>query len=141
MATLKRFPFAHAACGALLSAVLLAPALDGSMVQLSTSGNGQNQNPPAPAQQPGQTPAAAPAAAPAPLFQGKTNLKSSRQTKDSASAGFNGIGPSGEIDKKLLASSATSEDESKAYQLSNFSVSKEDLNTFIAAGHLSAAKK
>lgn len=141
MATLKRFPFARTAGEALLSAALLTTGLNGSIVQQSTSGNNQNQNPPAPAPQPGQTPAAAPPAAPAPLFQGKTNLKSSRQTKDTASAGFNGIGPSGEIDKKLLASNATAEDDSKAYQLSNFSVSKEDLNTFITAGHLSAAKK
>ncbi len=73
---------------------------------------------------------------PAPLFQGKSNLKSSRQTKDTATAGFNGIGPNGEVDKKLLESSADGDDSSKADQLANLHFKRSEVDAFVSQGGL-----
>ena len=77
---------------------------------------------------------------PAPLFQGQSNLKSSRQGKDATVLGFNGIGPNGQVEKKMLDSNATSEDEQKAAKLGSYTVSSADVNAFAEQGKLKAGK-
>ena len=39
---------------------------------------------------------------PAPLFGGQIGTKSSTNTKESATLGFNGVDPSGKVEKKML---------------------------------------
>ena len=79
-------------------------------------------------------------AQPAPLFQGQSNLKSSRQGKDATVLGFNGIGPSGQVEKKMLESNASSEDEQKAAKLGSYTVNSADVNAFAEQGKLKAGK-
>ncbi|HEV2022675.1 MAG TPA: hypothetical protein VGQ94_09105 [Terriglobales bacterium] len=73
---------------------------------------------------------------PAPLFEGKGGLKSSRQTKDSAALGFNGVGPNGEIEQKVLEATPTSADLQKASELSSRKVAPDALQQFILEGQL-----
>ena len=73
---------------------------------------------------------------PAPLFEGKGGLKSSRQTKDSASLGFNGVGPNGEIEQKVLEASPTGTDLQKASEMGNRRVAPDALQLFIVEGQL-----
>src|SRR5215469_8293051 len=79
-------------------------------------------------------------AQPAPLFQGKSNLKSSRQGKDATVLGFNGIGPNGQVEKKMLESNATSEDEQKAAKLGSYTVNSADVSAFAEQGKLKGSK-
>lgn len=79
-------------------------------------------------------------AQPAPLFQGQSNLKSSRQGKDATVLGFNGIGPSGQVEKKMLESNASSEDEQKAAKLGSYTVNSAEVNAFAEQGKLKAGK-
>ena len=74
---------------------------------------------------------------PAPLFGGTLNLKSSRQTKDSATLGFNGVDPNGQVQKSFLSAAATGADNAKAAQVAGYSVSDADLTQFIQDGGLS----
>ena len=73
---------------------------------------------------------------PAPLFEGKMNLRSSRQGKDSASLGFSGVGPNGEVEQAVLNATPTSSDQQKAYELGNRSVARDALQMFILEGQL-----
>ena len=73
---------------------------------------------------------------PAPLFEGKMNLKSSRQGKDSASLGFSGVGPNGEIEQRVLEASPTSADLQKANDMGNRRVAPDALQLFILEGQL-----
>jgi hypothetical protein len=79
-------------------------------------------------------------AQPAPLFQGQSNLKSSRQGKDATVLGFNGIGPNGQVEKKMLDASVTSDDEQKAAKLASYTVSSADVNAFVEQGKLKGGK-
>jgi len=73
---------------------------------------------------------------PAPLFEGKMNLKSSRQGKDSASLGFSGVGPNGEIEQKVLEATPSSADLQKASEMGSRKVSPDALQLFIGEGQL-----
>ena len=73
---------------------------------------------------------------PAPLFEGKMNLKSSRQGKDSATLGFNGVGPNGEIEQKILDATPTGTDMQKANEMSTRKVAPDALQLFILEGQL-----
>ena len=73
---------------------------------------------------------------PAPLFEGKMNLKSSRQGKDSASLGFSGVGPNGEIEQAVLAATPTGTDLQKASEMGNRKVAPDALQLFIVEGQL-----
>jgi hypothetical protein len=73
---------------------------------------------------------------PAPLFEGKMNLKSSQQGKDSASLGFSGVGPNGEIEQKVLEATPTSADLQKASEMGNRKVAPDALQLFIGEGQL-----
>lgn len=75
-------------------------------------------------------------AEPAPLFEGKLNLKSSRKTKDTAVMGFNGIDPSGKVEKQFLSSSAGGDAQAKAAQLAGYRVDQQELAAFLAEGNL-----
>lgn len=98
-----------------------------------------SQNPP-----PGNPPPANPAPAnpppagtqPKPLFGGSLNLKSSRQTKDTTSLGFNGVGPEGQVEKSMLAAAPSGTDNAKASQVGTYKVADADLNQFIQDGGL-----
>jgi hypothetical protein len=73
---------------------------------------------------------------PAPLFGGTVNLKSSRQTKDSASLGFNGVDPNGQVAKSFLTASPTGADAAKAQTVASYKVDPLELNKFIQDGSL-----
>jgi len=73
---------------------------------------------------------------PTPLFGGTIGLKSSRQTKDSATLGFNGVDPNGQVQKAMLTAAATSSDASKAQQVSQITITPADLLQFLQDGGL-----
>ncbi|HXE90056.1 MAG TPA: hypothetical protein VNK82_03735 [Terriglobales bacterium] len=71
-----------------------------------------------------------------PLFKGKLGLKSSSQTKDQATLGFNGIDPNGQVNKEMMAAAPSGEDVRKAKQLSTYSVDTGELDYFREEGQL-----
>jgi hypothetical protein len=76
---------------------------------------------------------------PAPLFGGSLNIKSSRQTKDTATLGFNGVDDNGQVQKNFLASTATGDDTAKVQRLTTYAVSSAELEEFIQQGGLNPA--
>ena len=81
---------------------------------------------------------------PAPLFGGSLNVKSSRQTKDSATLGFNGVDDNGQVQKSFLSAAANGSDTSAVQKLANAPVNNTELEEFIQQGGLntnSPAKK
>jgi len=73
---------------------------------------------------------------PAPLFGGKMSLKSSRQSSDQATLGFNGIEPDGSVSKDVMARQVSAEDLKKAKQLSTYAVDSGELDYFLEEGKL-----
>ena len=73
---------------------------------------------------------------PTPLFGGTIGLKSSRQTKDSATLGFNGVDPNGQVQKSMLTAAATPVDAMKAQQVAQIAVPPADLAQFLQDGGL-----
>lgn len=73
---------------------------------------------------------------PTPLFGGTIGLKSSYQTKDSATLGFNGVDPNGQVQKSMLSASTTAFDTARAQQVAQISVAPADLVQFIQDGGL-----
>jgi len=73
---------------------------------------------------------------PTPLFGGTIGLKSSRQTKDSATLGFNGVDPNGQVQKAMLSAAATPADAIKAQQVSQVTITPADLLQFLQDGGL-----
>jgi hypothetical protein len=73
---------------------------------------------------------------PAPLFGGKLGVKSSKNTKESATLGFNGIDPSGKVDQKMLATTPTAADQAKVKQLSDERPKPAELAAFLKEGGL-----
>ena len=73
---------------------------------------------------------------PTPLFGGAIGLKSSRQTKDSATLGFNGVDPNGQVQKAMLSGAATPADALKAQQLAQITLIPADLAQFLQDGGL-----
>jgi hypothetical protein len=76
---------------------------------------------------------------PAPLFGGSLNIKTSRQTKDTATLGFNGVDDNGQVQKTFLASTATGDDTVKVQKLTTYAVSTAELDEFIQQGGLNPA--
>jgi len=103
-----------------------------------------NQNAPATAPPPNSPPANNPPPSgnqpngdkPTPLFGGTIGLKSSRQTKDSATLGFNGVDPNGQVQKAMLTAAATPVDAMKAQQVAQIAVAPSDLAQFLQDGGL-----
>jgi hypothetical protein len=73
---------------------------------------------------------------PAPLFGGSLNVKSSRQTKDSATLGFNGVDDNGQVQKSFLSAYASGADISAVQKMANTSVNNAELDDFIQQGGL-----
>ena len=73
---------------------------------------------------------------PTPLFGGTIGLKSSRQTKDSATLGFNGVDPNGQVQKAMLSAAVSPTDAMKAQQLAQTTVTPADLVQFLRDGGL-----
>jgi hypothetical protein len=107
--------------------------------------NGQAPNkenpPPAPAKSnAGSAPTAASSGEkPTPLFGGSLNIKTSRQTKDTATLGFNGVDDNGQVQKNFLASTATGDDTAKVQKLATSAVTAGELDEFIQQGGLNPA--
>ena len=103
-----------------------------------------NQNAPATTPPPNSPPANNPPPSgnqpngdkPTPLFGGTIGLKSSRQTKDSATLGFNGVDPNGQVQKAMLTAAATPVDAMKAQQVAQIAVAPADLAQFLQDGGL-----
>jgi hypothetical protein len=74
-----------------------------------------------------------------PFGPGKVNMLHSSHTGDSASAGFNGLTPNGEVDAKKLKEPPTSDDFNKAEQVSFLGVKASSLRKFIQDGKLNTA--
>lgn len=96
-----------------------------------------NANQPA-SVQPTSTTSSQPEKAPQPLFGGQVNLKSSRQSKDTATLGFNGLDPNGQVQKGFLAAAPTAVDVAKAQELTRTGVNQADLTAFMQEGGLNA---
>src|SRR5512146_1211838 len=75
---------------------------------------------------------------PAPLFGGKLGIRSSQNTKESATLGFNGIDPSGKVDEKMLATTPTAADQAKVKKMSEQVPSGPELAAFLKEGGLNA---
>jgi cytoskeletal protein RodZ len=75
---------------------------------------------------------------PVPLFGGTLAVKSSRQTKDSATLGFNGVDDNGQVQKSFLAATAGGSDTSAVQRMSRGSINTAELNEFIQQGGLNA---
>jgi hypothetical protein len=78
---------------------------------------------------------------PQPLFGGKVGLKSSRQSKDQATLGFNGIGPNGQVEQGALNAATTANATQKAAALSTYTVPVSEVDAFIKEGNLVAPPK
>lgn len=75
---------------------------------------------------------------PKPLFQGNLGIKSSRQGKDSAALGFNGLDPEGKIEKAALNAPVTKADTLNAMALVAYNPSPEEYAKFMSEGNLKA---
>lgn len=73
---------------------------------------------------------------PQPLFGGKIPARSSQTTKESASLGFNGIDPSGKVDKKMLAASPKPQDAEKVRNMDSTRPTPVELIAFAKEGGL-----
>ena len=78
-------------------------------------------------------------AKPAPLFGGTLTVKSSRQTKDSATLGFNGVDDNGQVQKSFLSATASGADTSAVNKMTKTSVSPSELDEFIQQGGLNTS--
>jgi hypothetical protein len=74
--------------------------------------------------------------APKPLFQGSLGIKSSRQGKDSAALGFNGLDPEGKIEKAALNAPVTKIDTVNAASLIAYNPTADELKQFMTEGNL-----
>jgi hypothetical protein len=73
---------------------------------------------------------------PAPLFGGQIGIRSSQTTKESATLGFNGIDPSGKVEKTMLAASAGAKDIEQVRRMDAMRPSKIELAAFLKQGGL-----
>ena len=101
-----------------------APANQNSQASTAPPNTPPANNPPPPGDKP------------TPLFGGTIGLKSSRQTKDSATLGFNGVDPNGQVQKAMLTAAATPVDAMKAQQVAQIAVPPADLAQFLQDGGL-----
>jgi hypothetical protein len=83
-----------------------------------------------------QQDSAAPSQDPKPLFGGKIPARSSQNTKESASLGFNGIDPSGKVGKKMLAANPKPADAEKVRDMDAKRPAPEQVAAFVKQGGL-----
>jgi hypothetical protein len=108
----------------LLFATLGAQLLPGAPQSTQDKKAGKKQPPPAQKKEP------------APLFGGQIGIRSSQKTKESATLGFNGIDPSGKVQKKMLAATPSPEDSEKVRNMDTTRPSRTELAVFLRAGDL-----
>ncbi len=129
---------------AILSVLLLALALPGWNQQSSGQQQKPDQSQPSndknqaskqnpPAQTQGNN-------APAPLFEGKSTLKSSRQGKETATAGFNGVGPDGSLQTAVLNANPTPADAQHVAAMASTVTDPAEVAAFAKDGKLNAPK-
>lgn len=71
----------------------------------------------------------------------KVTLRSSRHTKDVASAGFNGVGPDGKVKEALLNANPSSAAKQKAAQLTLLEADAAEVQAFAKEGKLNVPAK
>lgn len=69
-------------------------------------------------------------------FGGTLNVQSSQKSADTATLGFKGVGPDGQIDPAKLAENPTAQDETLVMQIQQIAVAGDDLKEFIKDGSL-----
>jgi hypothetical protein len=74
--------------------------------------------------------------APAPLFEGQLKIRSSEKTKESATLGFNGIDPSGKVEKQMLATAAAPAHLARARQMREQRPAEAEVAAFVEEGGL-----
>jgi hypothetical protein len=74
--------------------------------------------------------------APQPLFGGTIPVRSSQNTKESATLGFNGIDPSGKVNQKMLAANPGPSDQEKVRNLDQMRPTRAELTAFAKEGGL-----
>lgn len=70
------------------------------------------------------------------IFTGKISLVNSRQSSETAGAGFKGVGEDGQVQKAVLSTQPDAGIQQKVVQLSAFRVSDEEVAAFIQQGGL-----
>lgn len=110
----------------LLLAALLAAAL------LLAQAPGQQQQPP-PEEKKEEKKEAKPRKR---VFTGKINLRSSRQESETASYGFKGVGPNGQVEQAALEKQPGEADFIKLARLAIYQPKPEDLAAFLAQAGL-----
>jgi hypothetical protein len=75
---------------------------------------------------------------PQPLFGGKIPARSSQNTKESATLGFNGIDPSGKVNQKMLAANPSSGDVEKVRNMDATRPTPAEVTVFAKQGGLKA---
>ena len=73
---------------------------------------------------------------PAPLFGGQIGTRSSQKTKESATLGFNGIDPSGKVEKRMLGASPAAKDLAQVQNMDSAHPSRTELTAFLKQGGL-----
>jgi hypothetical protein len=73
---------------------------------------------------------------PAPLFGGQIGTRSSQTKKESATLGFNGIDPSGKVEKKMLSASAGEKDVKQVRNMDASHPTHPELVAFLKQGGL-----
>jgi hypothetical protein len=73
---------------------------------------------------------------PAPLFGGQIGTKSSQTTKENATLGFNGVDPSGQVEKKMLGANPSAKDVEAVNNMDSAHPSRTELSAFIKQGGL-----
>jgi hypothetical protein len=73
---------------------------------------------------------------PAPLFGGQIGIRSSQTKKESATLGFNGIDPSGKVEKKMLSTSAGEKDVRQVRNMDAIHPTQAELKVFLKQGGL-----
>jgi len=124
----------------------IALLLAASTVALAMAQSQQKQKPAQKQQPPAGQPAQQQPAdqtdedAPKANFTGQITATGSRNNKDTASAGFKGVGDDGKVTTAALNASPTTADTNAALQLSLVGVSDADLQAFIKDGKLNPGK-
>lgn len=70
------------------------------------------------------------------LFQNRLGYQSSQTTKESTTLGFNGIDPSGKVDREMLAKTPTTADQEKVKLMAQNRPQPNDLRAFLQQGGL-----
>jgi hypothetical protein len=78
--------------------------------------------------------------APAPLFEGKSTLKSSRQGKETATAGFNGVGPDGSVQASVLNANPSPADAQHVAAMASTTTDPAEVAAFAKEGKLNGPK-